>query len=189
MLRSSSWRRASSSFLNFSTLFLSITLLQRFRERLCDSVPVLASSRKPKRNVPDSSESWDARLNSPPPSAARLQDYVSSNDLGMARTGHAQIERTTRFYRLTADRAQSRPGATLLSMTEASNMMLGTLIFFPFFGFSFVLYFLPSIIAMVRCKRDTVSIVLLNLFLGWTLIGWVVALVWAAKVDQPLPAR
>jgi len=68
-------------------------------------------------------------------------------------------------------------------------MMLGTLIFFPFFGFSFVLYFLPSIIAMVRSKRDTVSIVLLNLFLGWTLIGWVVALVWAAKVDQPLPAR
>jgi hypothetical protein len=59
--------------------------------------------------------------------------------------------------------------------------LLGT--FFPFFGFGFVMYFLPSIIALARSKRDLLSIFLLNLFLGWTMIGWVVALVWAAKAD------
>ncbi len=55
--------------------------------------------------------------------------------------------------------------------------------FFPFFGFGFVMYFLPSIIAILRSKRDILGIVLLNFFLGWTLIGWVVALVWAVKTD------
>lgn len=61
--------------------------------------------------------------------------------------------------------------------------------FFPFFGFTFVMYFLPSIIALARSKRDIVGIVLLNFFLGWTIIGWVVALVWAVKTDYPLVAR
>ena len=52
-----------------------------------------------------------------------------------------------------------------------------------------MMYFLPSIVAFARSKRDTASIVLLNLFLGWTMIGWVVALVWAFKTDVPLMAR
>jgi len=61
--------------------------------------------------------------------------------------------------------------------------------FFPFFGFSFLLYFLPSILALARSKRDTMAIVLLNFFLGWTMIGWIVALVWAVKEDAPAVAR
>jgi len=61
--------------------------------------------------------------------------------------------------------------------------------FFPVFGFGFVLYFLPTIIAFARNKRDTTSILLLNFFLGWTCIGWVIALVWAVKTDVPAVAR
>jgi len=61
--------------------------------------------------------------------------------------------------------------------------------FFPIFGLGFVLYFLPSIIAFARNKRDTTSILLLNFFLGWTAIGWIIALVWAVKVDVPVVAR
>jgi len=61
--------------------------------------------------------------------------------------------------------------------------------FFPFFGLSFVMYFLPSILAFARNKRDTAAILLLNLFLGWTMIGWVVALVWAVKTDIPVVVR
>ena len=61
--------------------------------------------------------------------------------------------------------------------------------FLPFFGFGFVMYFLPSIIAFARSKRDTTAIVLLNFFLGWTMIGWVVALVWAVKTDVPVVVR
>ena len=62
-------------------------------------------------------------------------------------------------------------------------------IFGPFYGLGFVFYFLPSIIALARSKRNILAIFLLNLFLGWTFIGWVVALVWAVKVDVPAPVR
>jgi hypothetical protein len=63
--------------------------------------------------------------------------------------------------------------------------------FFPVFGSGVVIYFLPSIIAAARSKRDLLSIFLLNFFLGWTAIGWIVALVWAVKTDLPqaLPPR
>ena len=61
--------------------------------------------------------------------------------------------------------------------------------FLPIFGFGFVLYFLPAILAFARSKRDAVSILILNIFLGWTAIGWVIALVWALKVDAPVMAR
>ena len=56
---------------------------------------------------------------------------------------------------------------------------------FPFFGFGFVFStFLPTIVALVREKYDKLSIFLLNFFLGWSLIGWIVALVWACKNDR-----
>jgi hypothetical protein len=42
-------------------------------------------------------------------------------------------------------------------------------IFPPFFGFGFIFYFLPSIIALARSKRNTLSIFLS--ILGWTLVG------------------
>jgi hypothetical protein len=69
-------------------------------------------------------------------------------------------------------------------------MMNAAFLFFPFFfGLPLVMYFLPSIIALARSKRDLLSIFLLNLFLGWSVIGWVVALVWALKHDVPMVAR
>lgn len=40
------------------------------------------------------------------------------------------------------------------------------------------LYLLPANIAYARKHRNTWAIFALNLFLGWTLIGWVAALVW-----------
>lgn len=46
-----------------------------------------------------------------------------------------------------------------------------------FFGLP--LYFLPSIIAGTRHHPNITSIVLLNIFLGWTFLGWIGALIWA----------
>jgi hypothetical protein len=43
--------------------------------------------------------------------------------------------------------------------------------------------------AFGRSKRDAVSILVLNLLLGWTMIGWVIALVWALKQDAPVVIR
>ncbi|HEY5391970.1 MAG TPA: superinfection immunity protein [Hanamia sp.] len=44
-----------------------------------------------------------------------------------------------------------------------------------------VLYFLPTIIGFK--KKNATAIFILNLFLGWTFIGWVVALVWSFTKD------
>ena len=49
------------------------------------------------------------------------------------------------------------------------------------------LYFLPSLIALEQRKRNGTAIFVLNLFLGWTLIGWVVALVWSVTKDAQPP--
>ena len=68
-------------------------------------------------------------------------------------------------------------------------MHLLGMFFLPFFGFGFVMYFLPSIVALARSKRDLLGIFLLNLFRGWSVIGWVVALVWAVKADAPVAVR
>jgi hypothetical protein len=46
------------------------------------------------------------------------------------------------------------------------------------------IHFLPTIIAALRDGRSVVGIFLLNLFLGWTVIGWVIALIWALR-DEP----
>lgn len=47
----------------------------------------------------------------------------------------------------------------------------------------FVGYFFPVIVSKVRNHRQSLAIGMLNLFLGWTLIGWVAALVWACTTD------
>jgi len=53
-------------------------------------------------------------------------------------------------------------------------------------------YFLPSIVAETRRKHTgTAGVVIVNLFLGWTLIGWLVAFVWACtgKTDRDVKAE
>ena len=43
-------------------------------------------------------------------------------------------------------------------------------------------YFLPWIIALSRHSNKSTGIALLNLLLGWTIIGWIAALIWAVSV-------
>jgi hypothetical protein len=51
-------------------------------------------------------------------------------------------------------------------------------------AFFLLLYFLPALIG--RDKRDSTGIFLLNLFLGWTIVGWLMALIWAVSAE-PCP--
>lgn len=46
-------------------------------------------------------------------------------------------------------------------------------------------YMLPWAIAAVRDLRSHVSVGLVNLLLGWTIIGWVVALVMSLRKLRP----
>jgi hypothetical protein len=42
-----------------------------------------------------------------------------------------------------------------------------------------VAYFLPTIVGAVRGQPNTTAIFVMNLLLGWTMLGWVIALIWA----------
>jgi len=48
-----------------------------------------------------------------------------------------------------------------------------------------VLYFLPTLIAVNRRHYETARIFALNLLLGWTVFGWVIALIAACKDPHP----
>jgi len=43
--------------------------------------------------------------------------------------------------------------------------------------FLIAMYWLPTIIAVVRRTPSALGVAAINFFLGWTVIGWVVALV------------
>jgi putative effector of murein hydrolase LrgA (UPF0299 family) len=46
------------------------------------------------------------------------------------------------------------------------------------------LYFLPSVVAVARKVTHQGSVVVINLFLGWTFVGWVVALAMACRTSR-----
>lgn len=46
----------------------------------------------------------------------------------------------------------------------------------------FLIYFIPTFLGWN--KRNSNAILALNIFLGWTFIGWVVALVWALSKEN-----
>ncbi|MGO1972963.1 MAG: superinfection immunity protein [Propionibacteriaceae bacterium] len=52
-------------------------------------------------------------------------------------------------------------------------------------AFGTLLYLLPWAIAATRSKSNVGVIAVLNIFLGWTAIGWIVSLVMACLSDTP----
>lgn len=42
-----------------------------------------------------------------------------------------------------------------------------------------IIYLLPALVAGCRGHQNRIAIGALNILLGWTFVGWVIALVWA----------
>jgi T4 superinfection immunity protein len=61
----------------------------------------------------------------------------------------------------------------------------------PAFFVLIALYFLPTIIASGRHLYERGAIAMVNLFLGWTFLGWIAALIWAITAPAPyvIPMR
>ena len=72
----------------------------------------------------------------------------------------------------------------LMSSNNGNVDMAGVILF----CFALAGYLIPYIIARSRKHYNATAIGALNLLLGWTLIGWIVALVWSltANVDKPM---
>ena len=47
-----------------------------------------------------------------------------------------------------------------------------------------MLYFMPAIMAFNDKHPNRVAILLFNLFLGWTLLGWIVVMIWVATASR-----
>jgi hypothetical protein len=48
--------------------------------------------------------------------------------------------------------------------------------------FLLALYLIPSVVARGRGHHNWPAIAVVNVLLGWTFVGWVVALAWACTV-------
>ena len=60
-------------------------------------------------------------------------------------------------------------------MDDAPRLLAGFLLI----SLSLAVYFTPTLVAFGREHYNRGAIFVLNLLLGWTLFGWVAALVWA----------
>jgi hypothetical protein len=56
-----------------------------------------------------------------------------------------------------------------------------------FFIFAPALYLLPTYEGFKNNAHNLTSIALVNIFLGWSLVGWLVALIWAINKSPPSP--
>jgi hypothetical protein len=72
-----------------------------------------------------------------------------------------------------ADAAQSSGGA--------GSVILGILLIIA----SIAAYWAPTIVAAIRHIPNTGSVAVINGFLGWTIVGWVVALAMACRSHYP----
>ena len=69
-------------------------------------------------------------------------------------------------------------GNSTVHLQESSGVIVAALFF---------IYFLPALVAEYRHHRQKLAIGILTLVGGWTLIGWVTALVWACTTDVEPP--
>jgi hypothetical protein len=67
----------------------------------------------------------------------------------------------------------------VFAMTDNETAMLLVV------GISVAAYFLPTLIAGMRGHRNTLAIFALNLFLGWSGLGWLFALIWSCTSTRP----
>ena len=58
---------------------------------------------------------------------------------------------------------------------SGSNPWLG----FFYLAIALAIYFIPTFVAAKREHQSGMAIAALNFFLGWTFLGWVIALVWS----------
>jgi len=88
--------------------------------------------------------------------------FVCIEDIGQTNFG---CQRDFRRY---------HEGTKLITFTKEDVMGAVLLI-------GLVLYFLPSFIG--HSKKNSNAICVLNIFTGWTVIGWIISLVWATTKD------
>ena len=109
------------------------------------------------------------------PSKSNDLAILSENDLVLNRGNHSSINSLQWFL-------------ILVFLTVVVCVFLGSIIagnygflIGLFTAVSLIIYFIPTFIAYSRKSPSRLSILALNLFLGWSLIGWAIGLIWALR--------
>ena len=77
-------------------------------------------------------------------------------------------------------------GQLLVTISGVLQVFAWAILFFV----GLVIYFAPSGIALRRWHQHGLLVFILNLLLGWTIVGWLAALLWSlVKTDKPVPSR
>jgi hypothetical protein len=63
-----------------------------------------------------------------------------------------------------------------------AHLLILSIVAIPLLG----LHFVPALVAGLRHARNFTWILMINIFLAWTVVGWVIALIWALR-DEPRP--
>jgi len=58
-----------------------------------------------------------------------------------------------------------------------NHLGLPEFVLFILIIFPLAIYLIPTIIAIVRRQSNMVAVILIDILAGWTLVGWVIALV------------
>jgi hypothetical protein len=70
------------------------------------------------------------------------------------------------------------PGLSRLNQAGNNSWFYGPISILMWI-FLLAIYFMPTIIAVVTRKSRMVTVFLINAFLGWTVVGWIIALILA----------
>jgi hypothetical protein len=73
----------------------------------------------------------------------------------------------------------------LAAIDTSADSTIATGSGFILVGLGMLFYFLPSVLARGRNHHNVGAIFIINLLLGWTLVGWAVALAWAFTTPAP----
>jgi hypothetical protein len=79
--------------------------------------------------------------------------------------------------RTSGARGRRKPGVE----TNVMMRTLGT----PELIVTLLVYVLPTMIALLKHQPDWLKIMLVSILLGWTFVGYIVALVWALRARRP----
>lgn len=67
--------------------------------------------------------------------------------------------------------------ANLAQQTDSTGLVVGFLLV----TFALAIYFIPTIVGGIRKSSRLGSVFIINFFLAWTIVGWIVALVMASR--------
>ncbi|MEI7820367.1 MAG: superinfection immunity protein [Verrucomicrobiota bacterium] len=115
---------------------------------------------------------------------ANVKRRAEEEEKAKAREAAAAAQRRVDDELAAAAQQDKAVRAARLADEAASNRAVEMILLVILSVLGLVFYFLPSIVG--RHKGNVTAIVVLNIFLGWTFVGWVVALVWACTKDEPV---